>query len=183
MKNVIKIVLLSTCIITFNNTSAQALDDYTKKVMLVFTSISNHNLTLPIYLREKTLMLPSSLCSYQAYTSALVARKKNALFIPSKIFNLTKGDCSVLNNKLLNDSSELNLISSWFPDASIQVVKDSITNKQLISGFTFIKPIFFRNDTRCFMVNFDATSLDAYFLKKVNGYWVFDQFYLRYIDE
>ena len=183
MKNVIKILLFFICFISCNKTSAQALDDYTKKVTQVFTSISNHHLKLPIYLREKTLMLPSSLCSYQLYTAELVARKRTALFIPSKTFHLTKEDCFVLNHKLLKDSSELNLTIRLFPNADIQIVKDAISNKQLISGFIFVKPIFFRSDTRCFMVNFNEKSMDAYFLKKVKGSWVFDQFYLRYVDE
>lgn len=183
MKNVMILLLFFICFITCKKTNAQALDDYTKKVTLVFTSISNHHLKLPIYLRDKTLLLPSSLCSYQVYTAELVARKKTALFIPSKTFHLTKEDCFVLNHKLLNDSSELNLTVSLFPNADIQIVKGTIKNRELISGFVFVKPIFFRKNTRCFMVNFNATSLDAYFLKKVKGRWVFDQFYLRYVDE
>mgnify|MGYP000657203245 CR=1 FL=1 len=42
------------CFISCKKTSAQALDDYTKKVTQVFTSISNHHLKLPIYFTQES---------------------------------------------------------------------------------------------------------------------------------
>jgi hypothetical protein len=183
MKKAFKIYFFFLSIISANNLKAQVLDTYTKEVVKIFKSISRKELKIPIYLKSNTLMLPSSLSSYQEYNSELVARKISDKFTPSKSFNLTKQDCMELNNKMADDLSEMNLKSNWFSDAKIHSLNDSIINKQLISGFKFVKPLFFRHYTRCFMVNFDSTSLDAYFIKKVNGHWVFDRFYLRYEAE
>jgi hypothetical protein len=41
-------------------------------------------------------------------------------------------------------------------------------------------PIFFNNYTRCFIAILDSKSMDSFFLKKINGKWVFDDFYQRY---
>ena len=180
MKTVFKILFFFICIISANNLKAQVLDTYTKEVVKIFKSISRNELKIPIYLNSNTLMLPSSLSSYQEYNSELVVRKKNAKFTPSRSFNLTKQDCIELNNKMADDLSEMNLKSNWFSDAKFHLLNDSIVNKQLVGGFKFVKPLFFRHYTRCFMANFAPTSMDAYFIKKVNGHWVFDRFYLRY---
>jgi hypothetical protein len=183
MKSIFKIALVFSFALHINNSNAQSLDRYTKEVIMIFKGISSRQIKLPVYLEINTHMLPSKLGSYQVYKTELNARKRSSQFKPSPIFNLTKQDCKDLNKKMLEDSTEITLKASWFSNNKIHVLDDSIINKQYTSGIKFIKPIFFRNDTRCFMVNFNETSLDAYFLKKVNGGWLFDQFYLRYEDD
>ena len=182
MKSIFKIALVFSFALHINNSSAQSLDRYTKELITIFKNISSNQIKLPVYLDLNTGMLPTKLLSYQVYKTELNARKRSPQFKPSPIFNLTKQDCKDLNKKMLEDSTEITLKASWFSNTKIQVLENSIINKQLTNGIKFVKPIFFRNDTRCFMVNFNATILDAYFLKKVNGQWLFDQFYLRYED-
>ena len=42
-----------------------------------------------------------------------------------------------------------------------------------------MKPIFFRNYTRCFIAILHGNDLESFFLKKSNNQWTFDKFYIR----
>ena len=183
MKFIIKKICFFLLIISLKISHAQEITPYIKEVTLIFERISNRQLKSPIYLKNNSLGLPITLSNYNSYVNEMNSRNMNTIFIPSITFNLNSDDCLELNNMIIHDTSSSELEISYFPKYKAQVFKDSLQNKFFLGGLKFVKPILFRKNTRCFMVNFTSSSLDAYFLKKVNNKWFFDRFYYRYQDD
>lgn len=84
-----------------------------------------------------------------------------------------------LNIGILNDTNRIYINKNWFSKSKINILSDSITKKRIYNG-DFMTPIFFNNYTRCFIAILDSKNMDSFFLKKINGKWVFDSFYQRY---
>jgi hypothetical protein len=82
----------------------------------------------------------------------------------------------------LKDTSRLFIQVKWFKKNKIRILSNADSNEMEYST-EFLKPIFFRNYTKCFIAILDDSSMDSFFLKKINGKWVFDNFSQRYIND
>ncbi len=156
-----------------------------QEIKLIFKDAINKKLEFPYYLGIRdTLILPTYFTSYQEY----YARRKSipkinwSYFVQSNSNNiyLSKSDCKILNRTILNDTNRLYIQKSWFVNDKIIISSD--TNTHLFSKDIFMKPIFFRNYSRCFIAILYVDGVESFFLKKINKNWVFDKFYFR-LDE
>lgn len=98
----------------------------------------------------------------------------NYVNFKKSFLHLTKSDCKELNNAILNDTNRLYIQRNWFGNKNVVVLSDSITKLEEKQAIHLMKPIFFRNYTRCFMAKYYPNGMESYFLKKENNKWVFD---------
>jgi hypothetical protein len=78
---------------------------------------------------------------------------------------------------MLNDTCKLSIQKSWFNGYNVNVLSDSITKSEKYFG-KLMKPIFFRNYTRCFISILNNSGIESFFLKKNNNHWIFDKSYI-----
>jgi hypothetical protein len=153
-----------------------------QEIKMIFRDATSKNLKSSYFsLVNDSLILPSYFTSYKIFFDKKTKFDKINLpdFEPTNKFkiNLTKSDCHVLNSSMLNDSIELKILPSWFVDYKIIVLSDSITKTEKYIG-KLMKPIFFRNFTRCFIAILNNSGMETFFLKKNNNHWVFDKSYI-----
>lgn len=187
MKYIIQIFLIFFYSINSLNALSQNRVDqkiYLKELKSIFIDSKNKKLELMFLNIDGTYTLPAYFTNYKEYIQKIKFFGGNNFwysFEESKEYDviLEKSDLHELNIGILNDTNRLYINKSWFSKYKINILSDSITKKRIYSG-DFMTPIFFNNYTRCFIAILDSKSMDSFFLKKINGKWVFDDFYQRY---
>ena len=83
---------------------------------------------------------------------------------------------------MLNDTIHLNIQRSWFTNYKIKILSDSLTK---IENYIteYMKPIFFRDYTRCFVAILQNDEMYSFFIKKKNNHWVFDKNWVWWIND
>ena len=156
-----------------------------QEIKLIYKDIINKKLRLPFYLPlDDGLTLPAYFTNYRKYYDEKNKFERISLpvFVLTNGFNvkLNKSDCDKLNSSMLNDTNHLNIQRSWFTNYKINILSDSITK---MIDLEYMKPIFFRNYTRCFVAILYDDSMDSFFLKKENNHWVLDKTWVRWIKD
>ena len=153
-----------------------------QEIKIIFRDATNKKFKLPFILGSNdSLTLPSYFTNYIKYYD--IKRKFDKIYLPlfeptNKFkINLTKSDCHVLNSLMLYDTCKLYIQKSWFNGYNVKVLSDSITKSEKYFG-NLMKPIFFRNYTRCFIAILNNSGMESFFLKKNNNHWVFDKSYI-----
>lgn len=176
-------------IFSFMINSNKVLSQYREKglrdvqeIKIIFRDATNKKFKLPFILgTNDSLTLPSYFTNYVKYYD--IKRKFDKINLPyfdqSNNFNLNlnKVDCEILNSSMLNDTSKLYIQKSWFNGYNVKVLSDSITKSEKYFG-NLMKPIFFRNYTRCFIAILNNSGMESFFLKKNNNHWIFDKSYI-----
>lgn len=176
-------------IFSFMINSNKVLSQYREKglrdvqeIKIIFRDATNKKFKLPFILgTNDSLTLPSYFTNYVKYYD--IKRKFDKINLPyfdqSNNFNLNlnKVDCEILNSSMLNDTSKLYIQKSWFNGYNVKVLSDSITKSEKYFG-NLMKPIFFRNYTRCFIAILNNSGMESFFLKKKNNHWIFDKSYI-----
>lgn len=185
MKYISKILLIFYLLfISLNLYSQNKKEDkiYIKEIKILFRDATNKKFKLPFILGSKdSLTLPSYFTNYVKYYD--IKRKFDKINLPyfdqSNNFklNLNKEDCEILNSSMLNDTCQLYIQKSWFDGYNVKILSDSITKSEKYFG-NLMKPIFFRNYTRCFITILHSSGMGSYFLKKSNNHWLFDKSYI-----
>lgn len=152
------------------------------EIKILFRDATNKKFKLPFILGPNdSLTLPLYFTNYIKYYD--IKRKFDKINLPyfdqSNNFNLNlnKNDCEILNNSMLNDTCKLFIQKSWFEGYNIKILSDSITKSEKYFG-NLMKPIFFRNYTRCFITILHSSGMESFFLKKINNHWSFDKSYI-----
>jgi len=132
------------------------------------------------------LRLPSHFMNYNGYYDNINFDGKIDSFTISKSYafnlELTKSDCNELNNAILNDTNRLYFQKSWFKNKKIELLTDSEMKDKNNRKIDYMKPIFFRNYSRCFIAIYSSGFMESYFLRKRNRKWIFDKNYLIVYD-
>ena len=181
MKNILIIILINSfTIISYSSFSQknykelreiqeikQIIKDDTNKKMSLLFFISYDGITrLPLYFN-----------SNKEFYIILKNLMKWEGFIQSKEFNLSKNDCDVLNRAIINDTNRLYIQKKWF--VNNKVVFHPNSHEPYL-----MKPIFFKNYTRCFIAEYRGGGfLLSHFLKKKDNHWVYDKSYVGWIEE
>lgn len=174
---------------SFMINSNQVLSQYSRKdirdiqdIKIIFRDAASKKFKLPFILgRNDSLTLPSYFTNYIKYYD--IEKKYEKINLPyfdqSNNFNLNlnEDDCEILNNSMLSDTSKLYIQKSWFDGYNVKVLSDSITKSEKYFG-NLMKPIFFRNHTRCFIAILHSSGMESFFLKKTNNHWLFDKSYI-----
>ena len=157
-----------------------------QEIKLILKYLTNENTSTSFNLTlDDTLTLPPYFTSYRKYYDEKTKFKSIDLpdFVRSKYFNLNKFDCEKLNSAMLKDTSRLFFHKSWFTKNKIMILSDSIINNDKNSYTEYIKPIIFRNYTRCFIAHYDIGGMESFFLMKKNKHWVYDSAYLIVVND
>lgn len=83
---------------------------------------------------------------------------------------------------MLNDTIHLNIQRSWFTNYKIKILPDALTKMKYYVP-EIMKPIFFRNYTRCFVAILTDGSMESFFIKKKNNHWVLDKTWVRWTTD
>jgi hypothetical protein len=152
MKDIYKIVtLISLTLYSFQSFSQKQKNDprEVEEIKLIMNDIFNNKIYTPtFYYKGVTYKLPSYFTSYKDFIINLKQRSLWNDFVVSKYLNLNKKDCYILNYVFLNDTSKLYIQKDWFSGVNVKILSDSVTKFQNNSYTNYIKPIFFRNNTR-----------------------------------
>ena len=156
-----------------------------QEIKLLFKDATIKKMKLQVYPElNDTIILPAYFTNYRKYYDKKNKFERISLpdFVLTNGFNvkLNKSDCDKLNSSMLNDTNHLNIQRSWFTNYKIKILSDSITK---MTDFEYMKPIFFRNYTRCFVAILYDDSMDSFFLKKENNHWVLDKTWVRWIKD
>ena len=153
-----------------------------QEIKIIFRDATKKKFKLPFILgTNDSLTLPSYFTNYVKYYD--IKRKFDKIHLPyfnqtnNFNLNLNKVDCEILNSSMLNDTCKLYIQKSWFNGYNVKVLSDSITKSEKYFG-NLMKPIFFRNYTRCFIAILNNSGMESFFLKKNNNYWIFDKSYI-----
>jgi hypothetical protein len=150
-----------------------------KEIKLIMNDIFNNKIyTGDFYFKEGTYILPSYFNSYFDYYKMLKNYKISTDFVASKRFNLNKKDCDQLNYSILNDTAKVYIQKDWFTGVNVKIISDSVTKFKKDTYTNYIKPIFFRNNTRCFIAIYHNSYLNSFFLKKKFNNWELDKLYI-----
>ncbi|MEY3079954.1 MAG: hypothetical protein RL086_1125 [Bacteroidota bacterium] len=158
-----------------------------QEIKLIYKDIINKKLRLPFYLPlDDGLTLPAYFTNYRKYYDE--KNKFERIDLPD--FDLTNGlyaklnksDCDKLNSSMLNDTIHLKIQKKWFTNDKIKILSDSITKTEMYVS-EHLKPIFFRNYTRCFIAILPGESMESFFIKKKNNHWVLDKTWVRWIKD
>lgn len=150
-----------------------------REIKLILNNIFNNKIrTRTFYFKEVTYELPLYFTSYVDYYKMLKDYKISTDFVVSKLFNLNKKDCDELNYSILNDTAKFYIKEDWFTGVNVKILTDSVTKFKTESYTKYIKPIFFRNNTRCFIAIYDSNYLNSFFLKKKYNNWILDKPYI-----
>lgn len=187
MCNKLKIFLFfSLTLISYHSISQEKKNDTrdVEEIKLIMNDIFNNKIYTPtFYYKGVTYKLPSYFTSYKDFIINLKQRRLWNDFVVSKYLNLNKKDCDILNYLILNDTAKVYIQKDWFSSVNVKILSDSVTKFQNDSYTKYIKPIFFRNNTRCFIANYTINNIESFFLKKKKGIWEIDKFYLMLIDD
>lgn len=185
MKYIFKTLLILYLLFNFINSFSQNNNEdkrFIQEIKNLFRDATNQKFKLPFILGTKdSLTLPSYFTNYVKYYD--IKRKFDKINLPyfnqSNNFNLNlnKEDCEILNSSMLNDTCQLYIQKSWFDGYNVKILSDSITKSEKYFG-NLMKPIFFRNYTRCFITILNSSGMESYFLKKSNNHWLFDKSYI-----
>lgn len=181
MYNKLKIFLFFFLLMINYHSFSQEKNDSNEleEIKLIMNNIFNNKIKTPtFYFKEVTYELPSYFTSYDDYYKMLKNYKITTDFIASKRFNLNKKDCDQLNYSILNDTAKVYIKKDWFTGVNVNILSDSITKFNSKSYTRYIKPIFFRNNTRCFIAIYDSDNIESFFLKKKINNWVLDKTYI-----
>jgi hypothetical protein len=153
-----------------------------QEIKIIFRDATNKKFKLPFILgTNDSLTLPSYFTNYIKYYD--IKTKFDKIHLPyfnqtnNFNINLNKVDCEILNSSMLNDTFKLYIQKSWFNGYNVNVLSDSITKSEKYFG-KLMKPIFFRNYTRCFIAILNHSGMESFFLKKNNNHWIFDKSYI-----
>ena len=153
-------------------------------IRLIMNNIFNNKIKTPtFYFKEVTYELPLYFTGYDDYRKMLINYKITAGFVKSKLFNLNKKDCDKLNISITNDTAKVYIQKDWFTGVKVKILSDSITKFNAKSYTRYIKPIFFRNNSRCFIAIYDSDNIESFFLKKKFNNWVLDKTYILLIND
>ena len=179
MKNILKIILTTIfAIISYFSFSQKYYnelreiqeikqiikDDTSKKLSLLFFKSCDDTIRLPLYFFTN-----------KEFYSIFKNQIQWEGFIQSKEFNLSKNDCDFLNSTIYNDTNRIYIQKSWFEDKKVIFTTDS-------SLTMYMKPIFFKNYSRCFIAQYGGGGF-THFLKKINNHWVYDRFYIEWYED
>ena len=179
MKNILKIILITSFTIlsysSFSQKNYNELreiqeikqiikDDTSKKLSLFFFKSYDNTIRLPLYF-----------ITNKRFNSIFKNQIQWKGFIQSKEFNLSKNDCDFLNRAIINDTNRLYIQKNWFEDKKVIFTTDS-------SLPWYMKPIFFKNYSRCFIAQYGGGGF-SHFLKKINNHWVYDRFYIEWYED
>lgn len=132
------------------------------------------------------LRLPAHFINYKGYYDNINFDGKIDSFTISKSYafnlELTKSDCNELNNAILKDTNRLYFQKSWFRNKKIEILTDSVMKDKKHKHIDYMKPIFFRNYTRCFIAIYSSGFMGSYFFRKIKSKWIFDKNYLIIYD-
>ena len=155
-----------------------------KEIKLILKEFNENRLKLPFYLsKDGYLIISPYFTSFRDFYLELKNGGNWSQFSPTKIYDLNLSDCYKLNDYVLNDTVRLYIEKDWFKVDNIKILSDSDYQNQKGVYGKFVKPVFFRNYTRCLIAVIYPDSMDSFFLKKVNNHWIFDKFYLRYEND
>jgi hypothetical protein len=177
MKILIKLIFTFFLVSTLNKSFSQntyKISREKKEIKYLFEDYVNNTSIFPI-ISEKGggLKLPAFFTCYQDFNKMLKNTEKSWNgFMPSSFLFLNKNDCSILNKILFNDTTKLYIQKDWFSNDKIEVFSDAVSNFQNPSYRGFIKPIFFKNFTMCYIACFNETITTGFFLKKKNDHWI-----------
>jgi len=184
MKNVYKILFIFCLMLINYHSFSQEKNDSrdVQEIKIIFRDATNKKFKLPFILgTNDSLTLPSYFTNYVKYYD--INRKFDKIHLPyfnqtnNFNLNLNKVDCEILNSSMLNDTCKLYIQKSWFNGYNVKVLSDSITKSEKHFG-NLMKPIFFRNYTRCFIAILNNSGMESFFLKKNNNHWIFDKSYI-----
>jgi hypothetical protein len=191
MKYIFKILVIFPLLIIFISSFSQNRNEekrYIKEIRSIFNDATNQNLNWLYFLNfDNTITLPSYFTSYKDFSNnqkKIKSKEDWYTFNPSNAinYNLDSSDFEEINKIILKDTSRLFIQVKWFKKNKIRILSNADSNEMEYST-EFLKPIFFRNYTKCFIAILDDSSMDSFFLKKINGKWVFDNFSQRYIND
>ena len=151
-----------------------------KEIKLILKSITTKEMNLPIYIEPDGLILPAYFTSYKKFIERLKTDDLDSSFLDFQILN--KSDQKQLNYALINDTVKLYLQKEWFLNDKIKILSDLETNDKTNDYRKFIKPIFYRNYTRCYFACFNNATIDVFFFKKVNNHWINDNKMYRTVE-
>lgn len=184
MKYILKIFLNLILTLIFNISFSQNKYDtkYLKEIKLIFKNSANQKFDRVFLNFDDTYNLPEYLSCYKEYIdNQKKTKSKESWFYfdtsYADILKLNKSDIDEIKLFILNDTNRFQIQKKWFVKNKIKIIPDSLSK---IKKYTteFMKPIFFRNYTRCFIAISGKNYLDSFFLKKINGKWVFDKSYI-----
>jgi len=178
-------IIIFSFMINSNKVLSQCREKHSRDVQeikIIFRDATNKKFKLPFILgTNDSLTLPSYFTNYVKYYD--IKRKFDKIHLPyfnqtnNFNLNLNKVDCEILNSSMLNDTCKLYIQKSWFNGYNVKVLSDSITKSEKYFG-NLMKPIFFRNYTRCFIAILNNSGMESFFLKKNNNHWIFDKSYI-----
>lgn len=155
-----------------------------EEIQLIMNDIFNNKIFTPtFYFKDATYELPSYFNSYIDYYEMLKHYKLSTDFEASKRFNLNKKDCDQLNYSILNDTAKVYIKKDWFTGVNVKIISDSVTKFKKDTYTKYIKPIFFRNNTRCFIAIYHNSELNSFFLKKKFNNWELDKLYVTLTND
>lgn len=183
MKTTLKI-LFTTLLILFSlqSFSQKAVKDSkeVKEIKLILKSIATKEINLPIFIEPDGLVLPAYFNSYKNFIERLKIDHEYSYFLDFQILN--KSDQKQLNHSLINDTVKLYLQKEWFLNDKIKILTELETNDKNNDYRKFIKPIFYKNFTRCYFACFNNATIDVFFFKKVNNHWINDNKMYRTVE-
>jgi len=189
MKYILKIVFAYSLIIISYNSFSQKIEKDTKEtnnikeIKSIFNDFINKKSNLPFFVnKDGNLILPPYFTNYKGFLDSIkyIGKIDSFSMVKSKSYNLklNKTDINKLNNTISNDTNRLYIQERWFTTNKIKILPHSIVNKKDKSFTKYMKPIFFRNNTRCFFAIYYSSGMESFFLKKSNNHWIFDMYYL-----
>lgn len=150
-----------------------------EEIQLIMNDVFNNKFFTPtFYFKDATYELPSYFNSYIDYYEMLKNYKLSTDFEVSQRLNLNKKDCDQLNYSILNDTVKVYIKKDWFTGVNVKIISDSVTKFKKDTYTNYIKPIFFRNNTRCFIAIYNNSDLNSFFLKKKFNNWELDKLYV-----
>ena len=190
MKYSFKIFFTFSLMIICHKSFSQKLITETREIQeikLLIQDLTNKNSKSSLSI-DDTLTLPAYFTNYKEYFAnrKFIPKDDWTYFDQSKNSDvkLNKNECNELNNKILKDSNRIYLQKEWFAkNKKVFISSDTIANKNYFSKNIFFKPIFFKNYTRCFVAILYVDEMESLFLKKKNNHWVFEEFWVRWIDD
>lgn len=183
MKDIYKIVILiSLALYSFQPFSQKGENDTrdVKEIKLILKSIATKEINLPIFIEPDGLVLPAYFNSYKNFIERLKTDHLDSSFLDFQILNIS--DQKQLNYSLINDTVKLYLQKEWFLNDKIKILTELETNDKNNDYRKFIKPIFYKNFTRCYFACYNNATIDVFFFKKVNNQWINDNKMYRTVE-
>lgn len=139
-----------------------------REIKLIMNNIFNNEIrTSTFYFKGATYELPHYFTSYKNYSETIKKHGMGSDFVVSKRFRLNKMDCKILNYSILNDTTKVYNKKEWFTEFNVKILTDSVTKFKTESYTKYIKPIFFRNNKRCFIAIYHSNYINPFFKEKI----------------